>query len=121
VLVLVVEQVRPAVRGGCCVCVRRVSMRQGRPDILTCDQYTRENTGQYGIPNETAVFPRVRLFQGEFPSCFVVWLRPTKQTVTGIGPWPGACRNVAIPLDKGLGFLDSNDVRDWAYCFAWRS
>jgi hypothetical protein len=36
-------------------------------DILACHQYACESAGQHGVPNETARFPHVLMFQCEIP------------------------------------------------------
>jgi hypothetical protein len=64
--------------------VCRVS--QGRPDVPTCCCHTCENTGQYGIPNETVIFSRVLIFQCEF----LLRLCRMKQTASAKQPSTGA-------------------------------
>src|ERR1700738_2877781 len=53
--------------------VGRVRVCRGRPDVLSCQQYTCKSTGQRGAPNETAMLPCVRVCQRRSPPCLYGW------------------------------------------------
>jgi hypothetical protein len=60
------------------VSMNRRSMGRGRRDVLTYCQSAGESSSQHGVPNETAMPPRVLMFQDEFLPPFVAH-RPGKQ------------------------------------------